>query len=88
VLDKLKELNVEFVVVDNTLKEERINKDVARTDRAQIPINLIYPPNYPDEPAILLDELITPAQVLEALQRMEKIVNGTASQPDSQTVLR
>ena len=87
-LDKLKELNVEFVVVDNTLKEERINKDVARTDRAQIPINLIYPPNYPEEPAILLDELITPAQMLKALQRMDKIVNGGEKVPDIQTALR
>jgi hypothetical protein len=72
-LAKAKELNVEFVVVDDTLREERIARDLSRADRSNIPVNIIYPPNYPSEPAILLDGLIGPSQALQVLERMEQI---------------
>ena len=72
-MEKLGELNVEFVVVDDTLREERIAKDLSRADRSNIPVNIIYPPNYPAEPAILLDGLIGPAQALQVLDRMEEV---------------
>ena len=73
VIEKLKELDVELVVVDDTLREERIARDLKRADRRILPVNLIYPPNYPEEPAILLEELISPGDALKALARMEKI---------------
>lgn len=60
-------------MVDNTLKEDRIAKDLLRADQNYLPVNLIYPPNYPEEPAILLNELIWPSDALLALERMEKI---------------
>ena len=63
-----------MVVVDNTDFEERIAKDLSRVDRVQIPVNLIYPPNYPEEPAVLLEELISPDDALKALARMEEIL--------------
>ena len=63
-----------MVVVDNTKVEERIAEDLDRAGRKIIPVNLIYPPNYPEEPAILLEELISPDDALLALKRMEKIV--------------
>ncbi len=72
-IQKLQELNVELVVVDDTLREERIATDLKRADRSILPVNLIYPPNYPEEPAILLEALISPAQALEVLARMEQI---------------
>jgi hypothetical protein len=76
-LAKLEELDVELVVVDDTLREERIATDLLRVDRSIIPVNLIFPPNYPEEPAILLEGLISPANALEVLARMELIQNGS-----------
>ena len=64
VLAKLDELGVELIVVDDTLREERIATDLKRADRTVIPVNLIYPPNYPEEPAILLESLFSPEDAL------------------------
>jgi hypothetical protein len=36
---------------------------------------LIYPPNYPDEPAVILEENFGPAKALKALERMEEVLN-------------
>jgi hypothetical protein len=80
-LAKLEELNVEFIVVDDTLLEPRISRDLARCDRSIIPVNLIYPPNYPEEPAILLEGLVSPADGLKVLARMEEIVTGKKAAP-------
>ena len=44
-------MDVELVVVDNTHFEERIATDLNRVDRSIIPVNLVYPPNYPEEPS-------------------------------------
>ena len=68
-----------MVVVDNTFNEERIARDLDRAGRNVIPVNLIYPPNYPEEPAVLLDELISPDDALKALARMEQIIYGPKS---------
>lgn len=81
VLAKLAELDVELVVVDDTLREERIAKDLKRVDRSIIPVNLIYPPNYPIEPAILIDAVFSPQDALDVLARMEKIQNGVTGAP-------
>ena len=67
---------MELVVVDDTLREERIARDLKRADRSIIPVNLIYPPNYPEEPAILLEALISPGDALKVLARMEQIQKG------------
>ena len=68
-----------MVVVDDTLREERIATDLLRVDRSIIPVNLIYPPNYPEEPAILLEGLIGPDDALKVLARMERIQTGSQS---------
>lgn len=68
----MKELGVELVVADMTKTPPEISKDLARADRRVIPVNLIYPVNYPKEPAILLEELISPADAIEALNRAAK----------------
>ncbi len=75
---KLRELDVELVVVDDTLREQRIARDLLRVDRSIIPVNLIYPPNYPEEPCILLEGLISPGDALKVLARMELIQNGSS----------
>ncbi len=72
-MKKLKELDVELIVVDDTLQEERIARDLSRADRSLIPVNLVYPPNYPEEPAILLEAIISPADALAVLERMQEI---------------
>ncbi len=83
VLEKLKELDVELIVVDDTSREERIARDLKRVNRSNIPVNLIYPPNYPEEPAILLEELISPDDALVALARMEQIQQMLRASADS-----
>ncbi len=73
VLARVKELDVQLVKVDDSLMEDRIRVDLVRTGRVTIPVNLFYPPNYPAEPAILLEAVITTGQALKALDEMEKI---------------
>lgn len=79
VLAKLEELDVELIVCDDTKREPRHSAEIGRCDRTLLPVNLIYPPNYPQEPAILIDALFSPADALKVLGRMEKIQNGTTS---------
>ena len=72
-MDRLKELNVELIQVDFTARDKITAREVERTERDNLPVNLIYPPNYPEEPAIMLDELVAPADVQRVLDRMQKI---------------
>ena len=72
-VDRLKELNVELIQVDFTARDKITAREVERTERDNLPVNLIYPPNYPEEPAIMLDELVAPADVQRVLDRMQKI---------------
>ncbi len=71
VLDRLKELDIQLVQVDMTNKNDQTKtKDLARADRRIIPVNLVYPADYPNSPAILLEELISPKDALRALDRL------------------
>jgi len=70
VQQRLEELGVELVIVDMTKNDEVLTKDLARADRSVIPVNLVYPADYPNRPAILLEELISPADALDALARV------------------
>ena len=60
-------------ITDNfSAQSEAIKRDLERADgRAGLPVNLIYPASYPDAPAILLESVISPGDVLEALSRVE-----------------
>lgn len=53
-----------------TGNEQVYKRELARADRTAIPVNLVYPADYPARPAILLEELISPAQALQALERI------------------
>ncbi len=58
-------------MVDMTDRSQvHLKKDLARADRRNIPVNLVYPANYPESPAILLEELISPGDALRALERI------------------
>ncbi len=52
-----------------TSNDQSIAKDLTRSDRRQIPVNLIYPSNYPEEPAILLEGLFFASDAIKALDR-------------------
>ena len=69
---KLNELGVMLVAADMTVDEESkdVVADLARADRVTISTYLVYPANYPESPAILLEELISPDDVLKALDRI------------------
>lgn len=71
VQERIKELNVVLIAADLSKNDEQIAKDLGRTDRTQIPVNLIYPAD-PKEPAILLEEIISPADALKALDLVAK----------------
>ena len=70
VLLRLKELGVEMIKVDMTNNDQVLTRDLSRAERKNIPVNLIYPADYPARPAILLEELFGPAQALQTLDRV------------------
>ena len=72
----MKEMDVSFVSVDFSKKAEAEWKELKRTDSTNIPVNLIYPPNYPEEPAIKMEAVVSPADVNLVLDRMEKIASS------------
>lgn len=72
----MKKMGISFVAVDLTSKEDYLWKELDRTDAKLLPVNLIYPPNYPEEPAIRLEAIVSPADVNKVLDRMEEIVSG------------
>lgn len=84
-MDRIKELGVRLVKVDMTGNEQLYKTDLARAERNNIPVNLIYPTDYPNRPAILLEEIFGPSQALEALNQ---IAPGRtfASKPRSEPV--
>ena len=52
-----------------TKNDQVIKRDLKRADRSIIPVNLVYPAD-PSKPAVLLEELISPEDALEALKRV------------------
>ena len=74
-VSRLKDLGVSFVKVDFSNREPEKWAELARTGSDALPVNLIYPPNYPVEPAIKLDTLVTPEDVHRVLDRMEEIIS-------------
>ena len=68
---RIEELNVALVKVDLTEANETLAKELSRTDRANIPVNMVYSAD-PNAPAILLEELITPDDALKALDLVAK----------------
>ncbi|MDE0826608.1 MAG: hypothetical protein OSA48_07360 [Akkermansiaceae bacterium] len=69
VIALLDELNVSLIQADLTKNDQVIKRDLKRADRSIIPVNLLYPAD-PSKPAILLEELVSPDDALEALERI------------------
>ena len=44
--------------------------ELIRTEMKNLPVNLIYPADYPNSPAIMLPEFLSPSVALEALERI------------------
>ena len=44
--------------------------ELARSEMNNLPVNLLYPADYPNSPAIMLPEFISPGIALEALNRI------------------
>lgn len=64
----LNDLNVLVVTADHTDGNEVLKKELQRTDRQSLPVNLIYPAD-PSQPAIMMPEVLTPDNVIEALRK-------------------
>jgi len=82
----LEALGVEMVKADMTSDTspltQAITKDLSRMNRSQIPVMMMYPANYPKEPAILMEGLIFANDVLKALDAVAP-VETTATRPQS-----
>ena len=67
-----------LVAADMTVDEESedVVADLFRADRVTISTYLVYPANYPESPAILLEEWISPDDVLKALDRIAPQQSG------------
>ena len=73
---RLKDLGVSFVKVEYTARKDRERLELERAGAAVLPVNLVYPPNYPTEPAIKLSSLVSPAEFNRVLDRMEEILDS------------
>jgi len=67
VIAKLEELNVELIKADSTIVDDRIDIDLARFDRANLPVNIIVPED-PNQPLIMMPEVIGPKEALQAIE--------------------
>ena len=72
-VERMNKMNISFVAVDFTQKADSEFEEFRRTGSLCIPVNLIYPPNYPLEPAIKLEPTLTPTDIRLVLDRMEAI---------------
>ena len=65
-----------------TKRDRSLKTDLARASRKTIPVNLIYPPSYTpgdgNRPAIMLEEVVSPADALEALDKIEAMMKEDA----------
>jgi thiol:disulfide interchange protein len=74
VLDRLEELDVILIQVDNTAKKQVISDDLARFGRVGLPTNLVYPAD-PEAPPIIMPEIIDADDALQALEQAKAMSN-------------
>jgi thiol:disulfide interchange protein len=67
VIAMLDKLDVELIQADKTKPRPQIDLDLARFDRKNIPVNIIVPAD-PNQPLIMMPELIGPKEALQALK--------------------
>ncbi len=68
VINKIKELDIAMLKADWTNKDPEITKAIQEFQREGVPLNVIYPSNLKEDPEIL-PQILTPAIVIEALER-------------------
>ena len=75
-------------MIDMTDDDEVLANDLSRTGRQTLPVNIIYPANYPNQSALLLEGLITPTQALNALETVapSRSANIQQANPDQQAL--
>ena len=78
---KLKGSGAVTLLGDYTRKDDAITQELKRFSRAGVPLVLVYPKN-PNDPPLVLPEILTPGIVIEALEKAA----GTPGK-DSQTSL-
>lgn len=61
---------MELIKADDTAGRPEIKTDLARFNRANLPVNIIVPED-PAQPLIMMPEVISPADALEALKKAE-----------------
>lgn len=66
-IKELEELNVELVKADSTQPRPDIDRDLARFDRSNLPVNIVVPAD-PSQPLIMLPEVIGADEALKALR--------------------
>ena len=57
---------MELIQADNTAHRADIELDINRFDRSNLPVNILIPAD-PDQPLIMMPEVISPADALKAL---------------------
>ena len=72
VVARLQKYNVVTLKGDWTDRSAAIAAELGRYGRAGVPLYLLYPPEA-HEGAIVLPQILTPAAVLSALDRMENV---------------
>ena len=65
---KLTSINAATFVADYTRTPENISQELDKYQRAGVPLVLVFPKN-PDQPAIVLPQVLTPGIVLDALDK-------------------
>ncbi|MEM7456133.1 MAG: hypothetical protein AAF456_17440 [Planctomycetota bacterium] len=53
-----------------TSNDQVYKQELSRTDMSNLPVNILYPADYPARPAIMLPEWVGPSTALEALERI------------------
>ncbi|MDF1815798.1 MAG: hypothetical protein P1V20_26605 [Verrucomicrobiales bacterium] len=63
----IKELDVDLIKADATSPRPDIDQDLARFSRANLPTNIVVPAD-PNQPLIMMPEVIGPKEALKALK--------------------
>lgn len=69
-MDRLKELDVQLVKLDMTSNDPKFKAELNRCGMKNLPVNLLYPADYPKSPAIMMPEFLSPGIALESLERV------------------
>lgn len=61
---------MQLVKLDMTKIDSVFKAELNRSGMKNLPVNLLYPADYPASPAIMLPEFLSPSIAMEALERV------------------